>query len=214
MSAPITLSVAGILLNWLVEVGDSVQAGDVVAEIEADKATVEIEAPASGMLSAQAAGPGDELAEGAIIGVITAAGETAAPATPEPAPVVSEEKAAPAPTPSVDPPEADARLPAGVRASPLARKLAAERGIDISQVSGSGLGGRIVRADVESYRAVAPVSPTPVAAGSDYEDLPLGRMRRRIGEGTARSKREAPHFYCDSGGRCRIVAGFARAMER
>ena len=195
MSAPITLSVAGILLNWLVEVGDSVQAGDVVAEIEADKATVEIEAPASGMLSAQAAGPGDELAEGAIIGVITAAGETAAPATPEPAPVVSEEKAAPAPTPSVDPPEADARLPAGVRASPLARKLAAERGIDISQVSGSGLGGRIVRADVESYRAVAPVSPTPVAAGSDYEDLPLGRMRRRIGEGTARSKREAPHFY-------------------
>ena len=195
MSAPIILSVAGILLNWLVEVGDSVQAGDVVAEIEADKATVEIEAPASGLLSAQAAGPGDELVEGATIGMITAAGETTAPATPDPVPVVSEEKVFPAPAPTVDLPAAGARLPAGVRASPLARKLAAERGIDISRVSGSGIGGRIVRADVESYQAAGPASTAPVATGPDYEDLPLGRMRQRIGEGTARSKREAPHFY-------------------
>ena len=149
MSAPITLSVAGILLNWLVEVGDSVQAGDIVAEIEADKATVEIEAPASGLLSAQAAGPGDELVEGATIGMIAAAGETTAPATPDSVPVVSEEKVFHAPAPTVDLPAAGARLPAGVRASPLARKLAAERGIDISRVSGSGIGGRIVRADVE-----------------------------------------------------------------
>ncbi len=192
MSAPIILSVAGILLNWLVEVGDSVQAGDVVAEIEADKATVEIEAPASGLLSAQAAGPGDELVEGATIGMITAAGEAA---TPEKAPVVSEEKASPVPAPTVDLPAAGARLPTGVRASPLARKLAAERGIDISRVSGSGIGGRIVRADVESYQAAGPASTAPVATGPDYEDLPLGRMRQRIGEGTARSKREAPHFY-------------------
>ncbi len=195
MSAPIILSVAGILLNWLVEVGDSVQAGDVVAEIEADKATVEIEAPASGLLSAQAAGPGDELVEGATIGMITAAGETTAPATPDSVPVVSEEKVFPAPAPTVDLPAAGARLPAGVRASPLARKLAAERGIDISRVSGSGIGGRIVRADVESYQAAGPASTAPVATGPDYEDLPLGRMRQRIGEGTARSKREAPHFY-------------------
>ncbi len=195
MSAPIILSVAGILLNWLVEIGDSVQAGDVVAEIEADKATVEIEAPASGLLSAQAAGPGDELVEGATIGMITAAGETTAPATPDPVPVVSEEKVSPAPAPTVDLPAAGARLPTGVRASPLARKLAAERGIDISRVSGSGIGGRIVRADVESYQAAGPASTAPVATGPDYEDLPLGRMRQRIGEGTARSKREAPHFY-------------------
>ena len=195
MSAPIILSVAGILLNWLVEVGDSVQAGDVVAEIEADKATVEIEAPASGLLSAQAAGPGDELVEGATIGMITAAGEATAPATPDPVPVVNEEKVSPAPTPTADLPAAGARLPTGVRASPLARKLAAERGIDISRVSGSGIGGRIVRADVESYQAAGPASTAPVATGPDYEDLPLGRMRQRIGEGTARSKREAPHFY-------------------
>ena len=195
MSAPIILSMAGILLNWLVEVGDSVQAGDVVAEIEADKATVEIEAPASGLLSAQAAGPGDELVEGATIGRITTAGETTAPATPDSVPVVSEEKVFPAPAPTVDLPAAGARLPAGVRVSPLARKLAAERGIDISRVSGSGIGGRIVRADVESYQAAGPASTAPVATGPDYEDLPLGRMRQRIGEGTARSKREAPHFY-------------------
>lgn len=205
MSAPIQLTVAGILLNWLAEVGDTVQAGDVVAEIEADKATVEIEAPANGILSAQSAGPGDELAEGETIGMIALAGEPEPTAPPATAP---QETAPPEKTPPESVPvpgtpasvaededdwrAADARLPAGVRASPVARKMAAERGIDLARVQGSGPGGRIVKADIENY---TPAPPATDIAAAEYEDQAIGRMRQRIGEGTARSKREAPHFY-------------------
>ncbi|MCY3835324.1 MAG: biotin/lipoyl-binding protein, partial [Anaerolineaceae bacterium] len=83
MSIPITLSVAGILLNWLVEEGAAVQSGDIIAEIEADKATVEIEAPVHGILLSLSAEPGDELAEGATIAAIAAVGEEAVAADRE-----------------------------------------------------------------------------------------------------------------------------------
>ena len=206
MSAPIQLTVAGILLNWLAEVGDTVQAGDVVAEIEADKATVEIEAPANGILSAQSAGPGDELAEGETIGMIALAGEPEPTAPAATAPPVNARRRkqrrrnqcrVPGTPASVAEDEddwraADARLPAGVRASPVARKMAAERGIDLARVQGSGPGGRIVKADIENY---TPAQPATDIAAAEYEDQAIGRMRQRIGEGTARSKREAPHFY-------------------
>lgn len=196
MNTPITLSVAGIMLNWLVEAGVAVKAGDVIAEIEADKATVEIEAPANGVLSSMSALPGDDLPEGAVIGMIADDGadvDIDAPAeeeTQEEKEAISTEPDAVAETEERELPQSD-RL----RISPLARRMADERGIDPSQVRGSGPGGRIVKADIENYQA-PPASPAvSIATDEDYEELAIGRMRKRIGEGTARSKREAPHFY-------------------
>ncbi len=200
MSAPITLAVEGILLNWLVEVGDAVEAGTVVAEIEADKATVEIEAPVSGVLSVQDAEPGDELMEGAVIGQISADADVEKAAASEPAAVPKTESETKPEMETLQPIvgaiAADAHLPAGVKITPLARKMAADRGIDLKQLQGTGFGGRIVKDDVARYQPSSEgVAMAPTGADSTYEDLPLSRMRERIGEGTSRSKREAPHFY-------------------
>lgn len=205
MSTPITLSVAGILLNWLVEEGAAVRSGDVIAEIEADKATVEIEAPVNGILLSQSAQPGDELAEGATIAAIAADGEDTEVASQQVQEV--DETVKDAAVAETEDANTDAADPAAesikphaiqterLRVSPLARKLAAERGIELSQVKGSGPNGRIVKEDVENFapsRAAADHSRLPAEG---YEELEIGRMRKRIGEGTSRSKREAPHFY-------------------
>ncbi|MBL8165825.1 MAG: 2-oxo acid dehydrogenase subunit E2, partial [Anaerolineae bacterium] len=215
MSSPITLSMDGTLLNWLKQVGESVQAGDVIAEVEADKATVEIEAPAAGVLAEIRAQPGDTLTTGAVIGVISAAGESAAAAQPAaavPQPVVlAAETGAPskavaksngAPSSVTD----DGRL----KASPIARKIAEERGINLEQVAGSGPGGRIVKEDVENFKPAAAAAPAAASAaqtgiapaptrkvpeGADVELIDLTTMRKRIVAVTVESKQQIPHFY-------------------
>lgn len=201
MSIPITLSVAGILLNWLVEEGAAVQSGDIIAEIEADKATVEIEAPVHGILLSLSAEPGDELAEGATIAAIAAVGEEAVAADREAeeadelgpdAAAESEDAITAAAAESKEP---DTMQTERLRASPLARKLAAERGIELHQLKGSGPQGRIVKADVENFTASRPAAASTPSTAEGHEELAIGRMRKRIGEGTSRSKREAPHFY-------------------
>lgn len=204
----------GTLLNWLRQVGEQVQAGDVIAEIESDKATVEVEAPAAGVLAEIRAQPGDTLTTGAVIGVIAAAGEGAALA----------EKTAAAPQPVVLAAEADAPSKAAakangapssvtddgrLKASPLARRIAQERGIALEQVTGSGPGGRIVKEDVENFKpaAAAPsavsaaptgIAPAPARAvpeGADVELIDLTAMRKRIVAVTMESKQQIPHFY-------------------
>lgn len=232
MTSSITVSMEGTLLNWLKKVGDSVKGGEVIAEIEADKATVEIEAPADGVLTAQSVQVGDSVAEGGVIGTIGAAGEGGA-STPQPAAVPAAAAAsngpkippvstpAPAksngapqqpPAPFVDE-EADGHLPDGIKASPVARKIAAEKGIDLGQVIGSGPGGRIVKEDVEGFQpgkaapAAAPAAqstqPSGIVAaptrklpeGPDVEIIDVTNLRKRIVAVTVESKQQIPHFY-------------------
>lgn len=205
MAHEVKLTTDGLLINWLKDIGDTVSASDIIAEFEADKATVEIEAGSSGQLLELRAEPGDELGEGTVIAVIGAAGESVTPA----------EKTAQAESASA--PEAPALADTNgstmtddgrIKASPVARRIAADKGIDLSRVQGSGPGSRIVKADVEGLSVTPMLPPSPAAPAAtagqstwgkvpdaDIEEIPLSRMRRAIADGTVRSKSNTPHFY-------------------
>jgi pyruvate dehydrogenase E2 component (dihydrolipoamide acetyltransferase) len=229
MAEPITLTADGLLLNWLKEVGDNVSKGDVIAEIEADKATVEIEAATDGVLISQEAEVGDELEEGAVIGQIGSADEAGGAdeaeesQTEEAQADQPDDEADDAPQPATakqngdGPSDSSSRTDDGrIKASPLARNIAEDRGVDLAQVSGSGPGGRIVKADVENFQPgqAQPASPSressagtstgSAAVGQptwgkmpkeDVEVEDISRMRRAIAEGTTRSFANIPHFY-------------------
>ncbi len=206
MAVDITATVDGTLLNWLKDVGDSVSDGEVIAEMDADKATLEIEAPAAGVLLARSAEVGDSIREGDVLGQLGGADEAGAgngaSGSAEEAPAAANGAAVETPT------EAEEELPEGrARVSPIARRLARERGIDLAQVKGSGPGGRVVRADIENYReeaakpapaaATPPAAPgrTPPPAGEDVEHVKPDSMRRRIAATTIESQQTIPHFY-------------------
>jgi len=239
MAQEVTLTMDGMLLNWLKQVGDSVSAGETIAEFEADKATVEVEAPADGTITELKLEIGQEATEGDVIAVIGAAsGATETPAQQPSADAADTADTADAPGETSDTaqaaPSAPETQPASsngtgqgaattpdgrVKASPLARRIAQERGLNLAQITGSGPGGRIVKADVENMKpedqqAAAPAQKTPTqtaqptaAAGpalTSYGKLPEGddveiedisRMRRAIAEGTIRSFQTTPHFY-------------------
>jgi len=168
MTTPITIAMEGMLLNWIKSVGDSVKTGDIIAEVEADKATIEVAAESDGVLLEQSVKVGDNIANGQTIGLIGANGEAPVAAAPAaPAQAVAEARAAgTAVIAAVSAaPEVNGNLPDGVKASPIARKMAEERGIDLRQVTGSGPGGRIVKEDVEAFNPAkaAPAAPAPVA---------------------------------------------------
>ncbi|HEY3088799.1 MAG TPA: dihydrolipoamide acetyltransferase family protein [Jatrophihabitantaceae bacterium] len=197
----------GVLSEWRKGEGDPVHRGDVLAEIETDKATMELEAYDDGVLERHLVAPGTTVPIGqpiAVIGDGTGTVSAPAPAQAEPAEAVPPPAAAPAPTTPAPGPAA-AGPPAAVRTSPLARALAREHGIDLSTVTGTGPGGRIVRADVQSAITVAaPASqpapaPAPAAApiAAGDEKIPLSAVRRitarRLTESAA-----APHFYLTS----------------
>lgn len=204
MARDITATMDGVLLNWLVEIGQAVSSGEVIAEMDADKATLEIEAPAAGVLLTRSAEVGDTISEGDVIGQLGAPAEV--PATnggDAAAAAVTAVTEAAAGEPAVA-----EEAPAGrARISPLARRLARERGIDLTQLRGSGPGGRIVRADVERHREAAPApaaaAPTPATtlqrplppAGEDVEHVRPDSMRRRIAATTIESQQTIPHFY-------------------
>lgn len=210
----------GTLVKWLKKEGDPVENGDMIAEVETDKATMEVECFDDGILLKQYCSEGDEIPVGGAIAAVGEKGEDApevdqptapaeeAPAEesakPEPEP---EKEAAPkkeaAPTPAKK--EAPAPKPATasesgsrVKASPLAKKIAAEKGIDLSTIKGSGPGGRILRDDVESAKP-APAGSTPTksapAAALEALELPISNMRKSIGKALVASKTQAPHFY-------------------
>ncbi|HSL68598.1 MAG TPA: 2-oxo acid dehydrogenase subunit E2, partial [Longimicrobiales bacterium] len=171
------------LTKWLVKPGDAVKRGDVIAVVETHKGAFEIEVFEAGTVEALIVPEGTRVPVGARLAQIggTAA---AAPTPPQPllahAPPGTEAAAAPQPMPSVPPPAPTAR----VRASPIARRLAADLGVDLARVTGSGPGGAICRADVE--HAAAPAADH--AAG----------MRQAIAAAVARSKREIPHYYLNT----------------
>ncbi|WP_119068930.1 dihydrolipoamide acetyltransferase family protein [Aggregatilinea lenta] len=239
----------GTLINWTKQVGDAVSKGDVIAEIETDKATIEIESQVGGTILKLLAEPGAVLPVGSPIAYVGAEGETvadeggakpdqaqdsaeAAVAEPEDAPGTTEDVhegearqdqtgATPQQPASAEvQPKGNGNFPAGLKASPIARRIADERGIDLSRVQGTGPGGRIVKKDVEDVPAgeapAAPVQPAaaPAAAApaapasaptygavptdQDVEEIPLSKMRSRIGQRMIQSKQQVPHFYVTS----------------
>ena len=225
----------GTLAKWLVKEGDSVSAGDVIAEIETDKATMEVEAVDEGTIGKILVAEGAENVKvNAVIAVLLEDGESAdmagegdGPRPPQPSPPKGEgEKAeAPAPakaeeTPSPRRGEGRGEGPSDatgnrIFASPLARRLAKEAGIDLSAVSGSGPKGRVVKADVEKAKkdgvsarpAAAPAAGAPLAAGmgkaqvlalyeeGTYDVVPNDGMRKTVAARLTESKQTVPHFY-------------------
>lgn len=210
----------GTLAKWLVKEGDTVQSGDLLAEIETDKATMEFEAIDDGVIGKILIAAGTEgVKVGTVIAVITGEGEEAGAATPAPAPapavtasvpkadpVPAKTETAPAPAPS-----APAASGTRVIASPLAKRLAAAGNIDLSAISGSGPGGRIVKADLDgaptgtapvAVAASASAAPVPAAAPAQPADgsiphdvVKLSGMRKTIARRLTESKQQVPHIY-------------------
>ncbi len=247
----------GKVIKWLKKEGDRIQGGDILAEIETDKADVEMEAFGGGVLRKVLVQAGGQVPVGSLIAVIAEPDEdisavtaqapspAAAPAVtaPQPAPAAtmsdrpapvppqprSEDHAtrtpAPAagptgagsgarpqattttrrePTPApVGPPAGGSRAGERVKASPLAKKIAAQSGVDLRLVHGSGPGGRVIRRDVEAARTATPSVPATTAArpavpGVEYEDRPLTAIRATIAKRMPLAKAPVPHFYLTS----------------
>ncbi len=183
----------GVVVKWKKHEGDKVAAGDVLAEIETDKAVMDLEAFASGILRKILVREGETVKSGTLIGVIAEADEdiTAALADRiEAAPSTKVEKPASHKPPSEAPPAAAEPVakPTRIFASPRAKALAAEKGVDLSTITGTGPDGRIVEKDVLKAAAAR-------AAPSAGVDVPLSQMRKAIVRATTRSKAPVPHFY-------------------
>ncbi|MEW6247687.1 MAG: dihydrolipoamide acetyltransferase family protein [Nitrospirota bacterium] len=183
----------GVVVKWKKHEGDKVAAGDVLAEIETDKAVMDLEAFASGILRKILVREGETVKSGTLIGVIAEADEdiTAALADRiEAAPSTKTEKPAPSKPPSEAPPAAaePAAKPTRILASPRAKALAAEKGVDLSTITGTGPDGRIVEEDVLEAAAARPAPSAGV-------DVPLSQMRKAIVRATIQSKAPVPHFY-------------------
>ena len=215
----------GTLVKWLKNEGDPVSNGDMIAEVETDKATMEVECFDDGVLIKQYCEVGDEVLVGGPIAAIGEAGEsapeasTAASTTVEEAPkkevkdpVISEKLVSPREAPaekSVPEVIKDAVPTAAneerIKASPLAKRIATEKGIDLSTIKGSGPNGRIVKGDVESATPNAVINEgtsastttatTTTIATLEELTIPVSNMRKSIGKALVASKTQAPHFY-------------------
>ena len=210
----------GTLVSWQKKVGDKVKSGDILAEVETDKATMELEAYEDGTLLYVGIKEGDAVPVDAIIAVIGEEGSNVeallarengeAPAETAAAPA----QAASAPAPAVNGSEKAVSVADSnerVKASPLAKRLADEKGINLSEVSGSGDNGRIVKRDVDEFKPAAQASapaaaPAPAAkaeaapvaavpAAGDFVDTPISQMRKTIARRLSESLFTAPHFY-------------------
>jgi len=219
----------GTLAKWLVKEGDTVASGDILAEIETDKATMEFEAVDEGTVGKILIPEGSEgVKVNTPIAVLLEEGESAddiasapAPASAPPAPEAkAEPAAAPAPTPAAKvAPPAPSTGGERIFASPLARRIAADKGLDLGQISGTGPHGRIVKADVEGASAAPKPAAAPASApaaqaaapamaagpsadavarmyeGRDYEEVKLDGMRKTIAARLTEAKQSIPHFY-------------------
>jgi len=192
--------------KWHKRDGDPVKAGETLAEVETDKAVMDLVARADGVLRQVAAAEGQTVAVGSVVAVIAAPGEAvgAAPAPqPRPAAVPGAGSGERGAVPSVATPAEATR----VKASPLARRIAKEAGVDLKLVTGTGPGGRVTKRDLEA-RAVAtqpapqrevplpaPRSPVVTRGGEAYEDVPLTQIRKTIAKRLATSLGPIPHFF-------------------
>ena len=214
----------GVVAGWNKKVGDTVKEGEILAEIETDKATMEFESFYDGVLLHIGVETGKAAPVNSILAIIGQAGEDissilASAGTSTPSPVVEEKKEetpkavtvpnpAPAPVASTSVPKVEApkstplanNTNGRIFASPLAKKLAEEKGIDINAVGGTGEGGRIVKRDVDHYTPYIPAERQPIASSSvagveSFTDEPVSQMRKTIARRLAESKFTAPHFY-------------------
>jgi len=189
----------GTLINWLKSEGQTVSKGEPLMEVETDKATVEIEAVASGILANVTASAGDEVPVGHTIALILAPGETISETATLPSSSSVKEISAPASAESkledrTETPNFKPRIPGSrILASPAARRIAREEGIDLGALNGSGPEGSVLLADVR--RAKEKPTLEPAAAQKVSRLVPLSPMRRIVGERMTQSKQSAPHFY-------------------
>lgn len=204
----------GLLVRWVKGEGDSVQKGEVLAEIETDKATIEVESEAGGIVHKHLVPEHTSVPVGAPIAVIGEPGEQVdatelvgqvpGRAAPAKQAATSTEKVAAV----VSAEEGDGHLPGGVRASPVARRLAAEGGINLRDLAGSGPQGRIVKRDVQARLGAA---GTVVAQRVfETERVPLSKLRATIGRRMTASKQQVPHFYVSAD----LDAGPLMALRR
>ena len=190
----------GNLAKWHVGEGDRVNPGDLIAEIETDKASMEVEAVDEGTVGRLLVAEGTEnVPVNATIGLLLEEGEDAAAlenaVTEAPKPGAKDDTkrpAAPGAAAAAEKPAAGASLPGGVRASPLARRMAAQAGLELSGIAGSGTGGRIVKRDIEAAIAAPPSAAT---ADDASEIVRLSAMRKVIARRMTESKTQVPHFY-------------------
>lgn len=216
----------GTIATWLKKEGDAVQSGDILAEVETDKATMELEAYEDGTLLYIGVKDGDSVEVDGIIAIIGEKGadyqkllkahqsgqtQTDNNASPAPVPMQTETKPAePAPAPSAAPPVPSTGASNGrIKISPLAKKMAQELGYDVSQITGTGDHGRIVKRDVEDFQPAAAQAPASgqsgeassavalpaIVAEESYEEVSVSQMRKSIAKSLAGSKFTAPHFY-------------------
>lgn len=212
----------GVIAEWHKKVGDSVKKGDLLADVETDKATMELESYKEGKLLYIGAQKGDKVAVNSLLCIIGDESKVDVKA------IVAAAQGGPAPAASGDAkPQATAQPAAGsgsattateapaatsedgrVKASPLAKKIASDKGIDLSRVSGSGDNGRIVKKDIDNYvpgsapaaastpaKTAAPAAPSAPAGEVSFEEVPVSQMRKVIAKRLAESKFSAPHFY-------------------
>jgi len=203
----------GNIVGWLKKVGDKVSPGDILAEVETDKATMELESFYEGTLL-HIGVPEGTIAVGALLAIIGKEGEDisgllsgnaasdkpAAEQTKTNPAVVQETSTTNEPKEEDKPKETSSGTDSRVKASPLAKAIASDKGIDISKVHGSGDGGRIIKHDVENYsgqsNAAAPVQTRQVqTSGEAFKDIPLTQIRKTIARRLGESMFTAPHFY-------------------
>ena len=205
----------GRVAKWHKREGDAVKTGETLAEVETDKAVMELVARADGVLRQVAVAEGQTVPVGSVVAIIAAPGEAAAapagaplrPAATPGSAAVAERPPTPAAAPAPSVPTAVAEA-TRVKASPLAKRIAKERGMDLQQVTGSGPGGRVVIRDLQAAAAAptaatpAPVSrppsPVPLSAGAPYADVPLTQIRKTIAKRLATSLGPIPHFFLTS----------------
>jgi pyruvate dehydrogenase E2 component (dihydrolipoamide acetyltransferase) len=208
----------GTLIRWVKSEGEQIAKGDVLAEIETDKATVEVEAQSAGVMRKHIIQEGTVVPVGSIIAVIGDADEQIdfdSLLESEPTEETPEDKGPTAdkeiPEPAEAPGLGEGQLPGGVRATPVARKIAKEMGIDLKSITGSGANGRIVKQDVEEALAIRDAGipmATEVPAPSEVPEvfqapmpsmetveIPLSKLRAIIGKRMSSAKQEVPHFY-------------------
>ena len=205
----------GVVATWLKQVGDEVESGEILAEIETDKATMEFESFFDGVLlhigvEQGSTAPVDSLLcilgeKGEDISAVLKEAETVpvaeeapapapAPEAPAPTPVAAAPAPAPAPAPAASAPAAASPGSNGrLKASPLARKLAEERGLNVAHIPGSGDSGRVVKRDVESFQAGG--TGMAVNGVERFTEVGISQMRKTISRRLSESKFSAPHFY-------------------
>src|SRR5438034_6585881 len=192
----------GRLVKWNKHEGDPVKSGDTLAEVETDKAVMELVARADGQLLKVMVPEGTTVPVGNVVAWIGKPGEkvdgagSTVQGAAKPAPAAATPKPAPAPAPV-----ATATDATRVKASPLARRIAKDAGVDLKLVQGSGPGGRVIKRDVEAgagqVKAVAPApgSRLPTPSGAPYEDVPLSQIRKTIAKRLVASIGPIPHFF-------------------